>query len=174
MGEHQFAHGADTAAFCLGDVHLMQHGRNARVAGFRARFAQLFFRFDGMPRVANLQPIGITDDLDRTVNAVAAVHDGVDNGLTDNPQRNPGLVFSRQSALGQRERLDQFIAHCIGGAPDGGKQWGADFQGVEPVIGVFHPLPTGYPDVIDAHHGKTATQGHGRAKQDDAGHRGLE
>ena len=126
--------------------------------------ALLFFCFDRMPRVTNFKPIGIADDLNRAVNAVAAVHDCIHNGLANHTQRQGWLILTRQCAFGQGERLNQLIAHRVGGAANRGKQWCANLQRVKAMVWVLNPLPAGHPDVVNAHHRKAAPQGHGAAK----------
>ncbi len=171
---HQLAHGADTAALGLGHVHVVQHGGDARVPCLAARLAQLLLGLDRMTRVAHLQPVGVADHLHGAVDAIAAVHHRVDDGLTDHAQWQCRLVLARQRTFGQRKRLHQLVAHRGLGPADGREQRRTDLQRVEAVVGVFHPLPARHADVVDAHHREAAPQRLRRAEQQQAGYGGLE
>jgi hypothetical protein len=69
--------------------------------------------------IANLKTVRVSNDLNSAVNTVAAVHDGVNDRLSNNPQRQSKLILSRKGALRQRERLKQFVSDGISRSPNG-------------------------------------------------------
>ena len=169
---HRLAHHPDAAALRFGKPRLVQHCRHARVARLTARLPQMLRRLERETRVANLQPVGVANDLHRAVAAVAAVHQRVHQRLTDDTLRDHRFVLALQVALVQSKALGQIVQHSGLGAADQAKQRIAQLNGVEPTIRVRHPFTARHADVIHPRHGETAAQGQGVAKQHQPRHRG--
>ncbi len=165
---HALAHDAYAAALGFSETSFMQYCRDLGVARLGTGFTQMLGRLEREAGIADFQPVGVANDLYRTVAAIAAVHQGIDQRFADDAQRNHRLVLSLQFAFGQTEVPGQIIQHGSLGTADQAEQRVAQFDGIETAVGVGHPFSAWHPDIIDASHGKTAAQGRWLAEQDQA------
>lgn len=162
---HQLAHHADAAPLGFREMDVVEHSRHSRVPRLGAGLAELFVRLQRVSRIPDLEAVGIPENLNGSVNAVAAVHHRVDDGLTEHPDGQDRLVGSQCLALGQCERRRQVVAHRCNGPPCGRDERRADLDGVVSAIRILYPLPARDAHVIDAHHREAPPQRHRRTEQ---------
>lgn len=121
-----------------------------------------------MTGVTNLDAIGIANDLHRPVDPIGSVHHRVDDGFSEDPHRQDGVVGPLQLAFRKVEGRRQVISNRRNGPPNRRDQRSADLHRIKAVVRIFHPTPPRHAHVVDAHHRMAAPQRHRRAEQQEA------